>query len=227
MDIVERQVTAIIGPSGSGKSSLLRCLNRMTDLVPTARVSGEIWIDGRDIMHAGTDVVELRQRVGMVFQKPNPFPRSIYDNIAYGPRIRGEKRRPALDELVEQALRGAALWSEVSDRLSAPALSLSGGQQQRLCIARCLAVRPAVLLMDEPCSALDPAATARIEDLIADLRKDLTVVLVTHNLQQAARVSDHTAFLLDGHLVETGPTEDIFTRASDRRTDDYVTGRFG
>jgi len=227
LTLAGRCVTAIIGPSGSGKSTLLRCLNRMTDLVPDARVSGKIILDGTDILRREQDVVQLRQKVGMVFQKPNPFPRSVYDNVAYGPRIRGLRRRRELDRVVEEALRGAALWEEVRDRLHAPALSLSGGQQQRLCIARCLAVRPQVLLMDEPCSALDPAATAKIEDLITGLRRELTVVLVTHNLQQAARVSDHTVFLLDGELVEAGETATIFTRARDPRTDAYVTGRFG
>ncbi len=222
-----RRVTAIIGPSGSGKSSLLRCLNRMVDLVPSARVEGKICFGGEDILHPDRDVVDLRQKVGMVFQKPNPFPRTIYDNVAYGPAIRGRVPKRQMDGIVEEALRGAALWDEVKDRLHTSAMELSGGQQQRLCIARCLAVKPEVLLMDEPCSALDPASTARIEDLIADLRDDVTVVLVTHNLQQAARVSDDTIFLLGGELIEVGPTEDIFTKATDRRTDDYVTGRFG
>ena len=227
LDVKRNRVTAIIGPSGSGKSTLLRCLNRMVDLVPSARVEGEVMFAGRNILASGEDVVELRQQVGMVFQKPNPFPRSIYDNVAYGPRIRGRVPRARLDEVVEGALRGAALWDEVKDRLGSSAMDLSGGQQQRLCIARCLAVTPEVLLMDEPCSALDPASTARIEDLIADLREEVTVLLVTHNLQQAARVSDDTIFLLDGELIEVGPTDTIFTKAADSRTDDYVTGRFG
>ncbi len=227
LDVTAGGVTAIIGPSGSGKSTLLRCLNRMVDLVPVARVEGEILFGGKDILDSDYDVVELRQKVGMVFQKPNPFPRSIYDNVAYGPRIRGKVARGRLDDIVEQALRSAALWDEVKDRLGTSAMDLSGGQQQRLCIARCLAVKPEILLMDEPCSALDPASTARIEDLITDLREDVTVLLVTHNLQQAARVSDDTIFLLGGELIESGPTDSIFTKASDTRTDDYVTGRFG
>ncbi|MFO7941092.1 MAG: phosphate ABC transporter ATP-binding protein PstB [Bacillota bacterium] len=227
LDIGRHRVTAIMGPSGSGKSTLLRCINRMVDLVPSARVCGEIIFGGENILDEERDVVELRQRVGMVFQKPNPFPRSIYDNVAYGPRIRGRISKTELDGVVEEALRGAALWDEVKDRLKAPALGLSGGQQQRLCIARCLAVKPEVLLMDEPASSLDPASTARIEDLIADLSEDVTVVLVTHNLQQAARVSDDTIFVLGGELIEMGPTEVIFTKAKDTRTDDYVTGRFG
>ncbi len=227
LDVKRNRVTAIIGPSGSGKSTLLLCLNRMVDLVPSARVEGEVMFAGRNVLADGEDVVELRQQVGMVFQKPNPFPRSIYDNVAYGPRIRGRVPRARLDEVVEGALRGAALWDEVKDRLGSSAMDLSGGQQQRLCIARCLAVTPEVLLMDEPCSALDPASTARIEDLIADLREEVTVLLVTHNLQQAARVSDDTIFLLDGELIEVGPTDTIFTKAADSRTDDYVTGRFG
>lgn len=227
LGVRRNRVTAIIGPSGSGKSTLLRCLNRMVDLVPSARVEGEVMFAGRNVLADGEDVVELRQQVGMVFQKPNPFPRSIYDNVAYGPRIRGRVPRARLDEVVEGALRGAALWDEVKDRLGSSAMDLSGGQQQRLCIARCLAVTPEVLLMDEPCSALDPASTARIEDLIADLREEVTVLLVTHNLQQAARVSDDTIFLLDGELIEVGPTDTIFTKAADSRTDDYVTGRFG
>ncbi len=227
MDILPNRVTAIIGPSGSGKSSLLRCLNRMVDLAHAAETEGRIMFDGCDLLSRQQDVVALRQHIGMVFQKPNPFPRSIYDNVAYGPRIRGPMKRAALDGIVEEALQGAALWDEVKDRLHASAMDLSGGQQQRLCIARCLAVKPHVLLMDEPCSALDPAATARIEDLVSSLRQELTVVLVTHNLQQAGRASDHTAFLLDGELIECGPTELVFTNASDPRTDDYITGRFG
>ena len=227
MDLPRNQVTAIIGPSGSGKSTLLRCLNRMVDLVPSARVEGRIFFAGQNLLSDAQDVVDLRQKIGMVFQKPNPFPRSIFDNVAYGPRIRGRMSRQALDQVVEEALRGAALWDEVKDRLQSSAMDLSGGQQQRLCIARSLAVKPEVLLMDEPCSALDPASTARIEDLILELRRDVSVVMVTHNLQQAGRVSDYTAFLLDGDLVEFGRTESIFTNASDSRTDDYVTGRFG
>ncbi len=227
LGIKSHRVTAIIGPSGSGKSSLIRCLNRMVDLVPSSRISGEIYFENNDILSSQCDVVQLRQRVGMVFQKPNPFPRSIYDNIAYGPRLRGVRRPEELDHIVESALRDAALWQEVHDRLNTSALDLSGGQQQRLCIARCQAVKPRVLLMDEPCSALDPASTASVEDLITGLRENVSIVLVTHNLQQAARISDYTVFLLDGQLVEHGPTQELFTRAEDQRTDDYVTGRFG
>jgi len=227
LSIEKHRVTAIIGPSGSGKSSLLRCLNRMVDLTPTSKTDGAVYFEGGDILSCDCDEVKLRQNIGMVFQKPNPFPRSIYDNVAYGPRLRGVKDRSQLDEIVQRALKGAALWSEVSNRLEDSALELSGGQQQRLCIARSLAVRPQILLMDEPCSALDPAATTRVEDLISQLRNDITVVLVTHNLQQAARASDYTAFLLGGELVEFGETEDIFTNPQDQRTDDYVTGRFG
>ena len=227
MEVARNQVTAIIGPSGSGKSTLLRCLNRMVDLIPSAKIEGKILFEGHDLLAKQQDVVALRQQIGMVFQKPNPFPRSIYDNVAYGPRIRGSIRRKKLDGIVEEALRGAALWDEVKDRLMSSAMDLSGGQQQRLCIARCLAVKPQVLLMDEPCSALDPASTARIEDLVAHLRHELTVVVVTHNLQQAGRASDYTAFLLDGELIECSPTEVLFTNASDQRTDDYITGRFG
>jgi len=227
LPVKERRVTAIIGPSGSGKSSLLRCLNRMVDLTDDSRTEGSITFSGRNILAEECNVVRLRQEVGMVFQKPNPFPRSIFDNVAYGPRLRGVRRQNELGRVVEDALRGAALWDEVKDRLTKPAMDLSGGQQQRLCIARALAVRPAVLLMDEPCSALDPAATTKIEDLIEELRREMAVVLVTHNLQQAARASDYTVFLLDGRLVEWGPTEKMFTRPDDERTDAYVTGRFG
>jgi len=221
-------VTAFIGPSGCGKSTFLRTLNRMNDIVPGARVEGHVTIDGADIYAAGTDVVSLRRRVGMVFQKSNPFPKSIYENVAYGLRINGLFRdRRDLDEQVEQSLRAAALWEEVKDRLQDSALALSGGQQQRLCIARALAVRPEVLLMDEPASALDPIATQRIEELIYELKRQYTIVIVTHNMQQAARVSDVTAFFWLGELVEFGPTDRIFTNPSKPLTEDYVTGRFG
>jgi len=219
------KVTAVIGPSGCGKSTLLRCFNRMNDLIPGSRVEGEVLFEGENIYDRGADVTALRRRVGMVFQKPNPFPKSIFENVAFGLRIHGYRKD--LRERVETALRKAALWDEVRDRLSAPAHTLSGGQQQRLCIARALALEPEVLLMDEPTSALDPAAAARIEDLIAQLKESFTVVVVTHNMQQAARIADYTAFLLDGELVEWGPTVEIFTRPRDRRTEEYVTGRFG
>lgn len=227
LDIIAHRVTALIGPSGCGKSSFLRTLNRMNDLVPGARVQGKVLLEGKSIYDPTVDVVDLRKRVGMVFQRPNPFPMSIYDNVAYGPRIHGERRKPILDELVESSLRRAALWDEVSDRLNRSALSLSGGQQQRLCIARSLAIKPDILLMDEPASALDPISTAKIEDLIRDLRKSYTIVIVTHNMQQAARISDYTAFFLSGELVEYGPTGTMFTNPSDQRTEDYITGRFG
>lgn len=225
--VPDRQITAIIGPSGSGKSTLLRSLNRMNDHIPGARVEGKALLGELDIYDQGVDVVSLRRRVGMVFQRPNPFPKSIYDNVAYGPRLQGRMGKKQLDELVEQSLRQAALWDEVKDRLNASGFDLSGGQQQRLCIARSLAVGPEVLLMDEPASALDPAATAKIEELMADLKKTLTVVVVTHNMQQAARVSDRTAFLLGGELVEFDDTRTIFTAPVDKRTDDYISGRIG
>ncbi len=226
--IPERQVTAIIGPSGCGKSTFLRCLNRMHELVPGARVSGRVLLDGRDVYAPAVDPVQVRRQVGMVFQKPNPFPTmSIYHNVAAGLTLAGEGDRRRLDETVEQSLRAAVLWDEVKDRLHKPGTSLSGGQQQRLCIARALAVSPEVLLMDEPASALDPASTLRIEELARDLAKDITIVIVTHNMQQAARVSDVTAFLLNGELIEYGATNELFTRPSDRRTEDYITGRFG
>ncbi|HLN63284.1 MAG TPA: phosphate ABC transporter ATP-binding protein PstB [Symbiobacteriaceae bacterium] len=227
MDITQGRVTALIGPSGCGKSSFLRTLNRMNDLVPGARIQGTILMDDKDIYAPDMDVVVLRKRVGMVFQRPNPFPMSIYDNVAYGPRIHGERSKAVLDDLVESSLRGAALWEEVKDRLNKSALGLSGGQQQRLCIARSLAVRPEVLLMDEPASALDPISTAKIEDLIRDLRNTYTIAIVTHNMQQAARVSDYTAFFLSGELVEHGATGTMFTNPKDQRTEDYITGRFG
>lgn len=227
MTIKERVVTAFIGPSGCGKSTLLRCLNRMNDLIPGTRVVGTIKIGGYDIYGSGVDVVELRRRVGMVFQKPNPFAKSIYDNVAYGLRLQGVKRKSDLDAAVERALRQAALWDEVKDRLHQSALGLSGGQQQRLCIARAIAIRPEILLMDEPASALDPIATARVEELICELKKDFTIVIVTHNMQQAARMSDYTAFLYLGELIEYDKTTKIFTSPKDKRTEDYVTGKFG
>jgi phosphate transport system ATP-binding protein len=225
--IPKNRVTAFIGPSGCGKSTLLRCLNRLNDLVEGVRIQGTVRIGGQDIYDPKTDVVALRRRVGMVFQKSNPFPKSIYENVAYGLRIAGVRRKEVLDAAVEKSLRAAALWEEVEDRLHESALSLSGGQQQRLCIARALAVGPEVLLMDEPCSALDPIATAKIEALIHELERTYTIVIVTHNMQQAARVSDLTAFLYMGRLVEVGPTEKIFTAPDKRETEDYITGRFG
>jgi phosphate transport system ATP-binding protein len=223
--IPERRVVAFIGPSGCGKSTLLRCFNRMNDLIPAARVEGEALFQGRNLYGAGVDPVDVRRRIGMVFQKPNPFPKSIYDNIAFGARINGYSG--SMDELVERSLIQAALWDEVRDRLDASALTLSGGQQQRLCIARALAVEPEVLLMDEPASALDPIATQKIEDLIYELKQDYTVVIVTHNMQQAARVSDYTAFLYMGEVVEYGPTQELFTTPRVERTEAYITGRFG
>lgn len=226
VDIEEKRVTALIGPSGCGKSTFLKTLNRMNDLVPTVKINGEVFLDGKNIFSA-YDVVELRKRVGMVFQKPNPFPMSIYDNIAYGPRIHGNKSKSKLDELVEKSLRGAALWDEVKDRLKQSALGLSGGQQQRLCIARVLAVEPEVVLMDEPTSALDPISTIKIEDLIEDLKQKYTIVIVTHNMQQAGRISDKTAFFLHGEVVEYDTTEKLFSMPTDKRTEDYITGRFG
>ena len=228
IEMPKNVVTAFIGPSGCGKSTFLRTLNRMNDLIPDTRVEGLVEIDGQALYGRGVDVVALRRKVGMVFQKSNPFPKSIYDNVAYGPRINGLARnRRDLDEQVEQSLRSSALWEEVKDRLHEPALALSGGQQQRLCIARALAVRPEILLMDEPASALDPIATQRIEELIYVLKKDYTIVIVTHNMQQAARVSDRTAFFWMGTLVECGPTSQIFTSPTEKLTEDYVTGRFG
>jgi len=227
LDVPELQITAIIGPSGCGKSTLLRCFNRMNDLFPPVRYEGSILFDGVDVLKSGIDLVELRRRVGMVFQRANPFPMSIYQNVAYGPRLLGVRSRRSLEEAVEQALNQAALWSEVKDRLNKPALGLSGGQQQRLCIARALAVRPEVLLLDEPASALDPTATAKIEELILEIRSTISVAIVTHNMQQAARISDRTAFLMQGKLVEEGPTRDLFTHPRERLTEDYITGRFG
>ena len=228
LDILEHQVTALIGPSGCGKSTFLRCLNRMNDVIDICRVQGEIRLDGEDIYDRSIDVVQLRARVGMVFQKPNPFPKSIYDNVAYGPRIHGLARRKSeLDEIVERSLGGAGLWKEVKDRLAEPGNSLSGGQQQRLCIARAIAVSPEVILMDEPCSALDPIATAHIEELIDELRQNFTIAIVTHNMQQAARVSQKTAFFHLGKLIEFDDTDQIFTNPKQSMTQDYITGRFG
>jgi phosphate transport system ATP-binding protein len=228
VDIPDRSVMAFIGPSGCGKSTFLRCINRMNDTIPSARVSGRITIDGEDIYDPALDVVQLRARVGMVFQKPNPFPKSIYENVAYGPRIHGLSRdKTELDEIVTRSLEKAGLFNEVKDRLSDPGTGLSGGQQQRLCIARAIAVSPEIILMDEPCSALDPIATARIEELIDELRENLCIIIVTHSMQQAARVSQRTAFFHLGVLVEEGETEQIFTNPQDRRTQDYITGRFG
>lgn len=227
LGIEPQKVTALIGPSGCGKSTFLRALNRMHDLTPGARVTGEVLLDGSNIYAPGVDPVTIRHRVGMVFQRPNPFPQSIFDNVVYGPRIQGERRQSQLMEICERSLRGAALWDEVKDRLYRSALGLSGGQQQRLCIARVLSVHPEVILMDEPASALDPIATSKIEDLLATLKHDYTVVIVTHSMQQAARVSDVTAFFLLGDLIEMGPTTDIFSRPTDRRTEDYITGRYG
>jgi phosphate transport system ATP-binding protein len=233
-EVAARQITALIGPSGCGKTTFLRCLNRMNDLIPSARVHGTLAYHGVDLYGPGVDPVEVRRRIGMVFQKPNPFPKSIYDNVAFGPRLNG--RRRGLDDVVQRALVRAALWDEVKDKLRDSALALSGGQQQRLCIARCLAVEPDVILMDEPCSALDPIATAKIEDLMDELKRDYTIVIVTHNMQQAARASDMTAFITTdvrengsrvGHLVEFGPTNSIFTHPVDPRTEGYITGRFG
>jgi phosphate transport system ATP-binding protein len=228
LDIPERAVTALIGPSGCGKSTFLRCINRMNDTIPIARVTGKIEVDNRDIYDPTLDVVQLRARVGMVFQKPNPFPKSVYENVAYGPRIHGLATSKAdLEEVVVTSLRRAGLWEEVKDRLADPGTGLSGGQQQRLCIARAIAVSPEVILMDEPCSALDPIATAKIEELMDELRTNFTMIIVTHSMQQAARVSQRTAFFHLGYLVEEGLTETIFTKPSDRRTQDYITGRFG
>jgi phosphate transport system ATP-binding protein len=227
IDCHDRQVTAIIGPSGCGKSTFIRTLNRMNDVIPGTRVEGTILLDGHDINAPDVDVVELRRRVGMVFQKPNPFPKSIFDNIAYGLRINGLKDKRKLEQVVEQSLRGAALWDEVKDRLDDNAFALSGGQQQRLCIARSLAVEPEVILFDEPCSAIDPIATAKVEDLIEKLKTQYTVIIVTHNMQQAARVSDYTAFMMLGELIEFDRTDKIFTNPSNKLTEDYITGRFG
>ncbi|MDD6190099.1 MAG: phosphate ABC transporter ATP-binding protein PstB [Firmicutes bacterium] len=227
MDIEENKITALIGPSGCGKSTFLKTLNRMNDLVTGVKITGDIEYDGKKIYDPGTDVNMLRKEIGMVFQKPNPFPMSIYDNVAYGPRTHGIRKKEQLDEIVENALKGAAIWDEVCDRLKKPALGLSGGQQQRLCIARALAVEPKVLLMDEPTSALDPISTSRIEDLAVELKKKYTIVIVTHNMQQALRISDRTAFFLTGELVEYNDTETLFSTPWEKRTEDYITGRFG
>lgn len=227
MDIERGKVTAYIGPSGCGKSTLIRCLNRLNDLVDGVRISGSITIGGTEILGPGLDVTELRKKVGMVFQKPNPFPKTIYENIAYGPRILGISQKSRLDEIVEKSLKDAALWEEAKDRLHDNALDLSGGQHQRLCIARTIAVEPEVVLMDEPCSALDPIATAKIEELIHQLKREYTIVIVTHNMQQAARVSDYTAFMYLGKLIEFGPTDKLFTTPEKKETEDYITGRFG
>ena len=227
LNIPEKSITALIGPSGCGKSTFLKTLNRMNDLIPGVKITGDVRYRDRDIFAPGTDVNELRREIGMVFQKPNPFPMSIYDNIAYGPRTHGVKNRAKLDEIVEKSLRGAAIWDEVKDRLKKNALGLSGGQQQRLCIARALAVEPEVLLMDEPTSALDPISTSKIEELAMQLKEQYTIVIVTHNMQQAVRISDRTAFFLLGELVECGDTQQLFSQPQDKRTEDYITGRFG
>lgn len=227
LDVQQNSVVALIGPSGCGKSTFLKTLNRMNDLVDNVRIEGEVLLDGQNIFHPDVDVVMLRKRVGMVFQRPNPFPMSIYENIAYGPRIHGVNDKKQLDIIVEKSLQDAALWEEVKDRLHQSAMGISGGQQQRLCIARLLAVEPEVLLMDEPCSALDPISTMKIEELVTELKMKYTIVMVTHNMQQAARVSDYTAFFLNGELVEHERTDAIFTRPQDKRTEDYITGRFG
>jgi phosphate transport system ATP-binding protein len=225
--IPKNRITALIGPSGCGKSTLLRCYNRMNDLIDSSRITGEILFNGKDVHDPRADVYTIREKIGMVFQKPNPFPKSIYDNAAYGPRIHGVSEKKVLDRIVEDSLKGAALWEEVKDRLHEPALSLSGGQQQRLCIARCLAVEPEVILMDEPCSALDPIATAKIEDLIIQIARDHTVVIVTHNMQQAARVSEYTGFMYLGKLIEFDKTTRIFEDPGEELTENYITGRFG
>lgn len=227
MDIPEKNITALIGPSGCGKSTFLKTLNRMNDLIPGVKITGEVRFGQQDIFDKNIDVNQLRKEIGMVFQKPNPFPMSIYDNVAYGPRTHGITSKIKLDDIVEKALRGAAIWDEVKDRLKKNALGLSGGQQQRLCIARAIAVEPQILLMDEPTSALDPISTSRIEELAMELKEHYTIVIVTHNMQQAVRISDHTAFFLLGELVEFGKTDDIFSQPKDKRTEDYITGRFG
>jgi phosphate transport system ATP-binding protein len=227
LKMADKTVTALIGPSGCGKSTFLRALNRMHDLTPGARVEGSVTLDGQDIYGPEADAVVIRHRIGMVFQRPNPFPKTIYENVAYGPKIHGEHNRAALDAIVEKSLRQAALWDEVKDRLNRSALDLSGGQQQRMCIARVLAVEPEVILMDEPASALDPIATSKIEDLIGELKREYTVVIVTHSMQQAARISEYTAFFHLGEIIEIGTTTNIFTRPREKRTEDYITGRFG
>ncbi|MBF2532014.1 phosphate ABC transporter ATP-binding protein [Listeria welshimeri] len=227
LNIKKNQVTALIGPSGCGKSTFLRTLNRMNDLIPNVKTTGEIYIGGENVQDPKIDMVNLRKKVGMVFQQANPFPFSIYDNVAYGPRMHGVKDKKVLDEIVERSLRQAALWEEVHDRLDCSAIGMSGGQQQRLCIARVLAVKPDVILMDEPTSALDPISTAKVEDLILELKKDYTIVIVTHNMQQASRISDETAFFLNGHIVEFADTTSIFTNPAEKETEDYISGRFG
>ncbi len=227
IDIAENEVTAVIGPSGCGKSTYVKALNRMVELVPTVRTTGEINYRGRNIFSTNYEVEELRTKVGMVFQKPNPFPKSVYDNIAYGPRIHGIKNKKILDEIVEKSLRGAAIWDDVKDRLHQNAYSLSGGQQQRICIARCLAIEPDVILMDEPTSALDPISTLKVEELVQELKEQYSIIIVTHNMQQAARISDKTAFFLNGEIVEFDQTDKIFSNPTDRRTEDYISGRFG
>jgi phosphate transport system ATP-binding protein len=227
IDIREHQITALMGPSGCGKSTFLRTLNRMNDVIPNVKMSGQVLLDGNDIYAPETDVVRIRQRVGMVFQQPNPLPKSIFENVAFGPRVLGINHKLRLEEIVEKSLRAAVLWDEVKDELKESGLALSGGQQQRLCIARALAIEPEVVLMDEPCSALDPVATLKIEDLMQQLKKDYTIIIVTHNMQQAARVSDWTGFFLMGEMIEYGGTKGLFTNPKDRRTEDYITGRFG
>lgn len=227
IDIPEKQITAFIGPSGCGKSTFLKTMNRMQDLVPGVKIEGDLFFRGQDVNSKDLDVTELRRQIGMVWQKPNPFPMSVYDNITYGPKLHGSHSKAELDEIVEKSLRGAALWDELKDRLKKSALGLSGGQQQRLCIARALAVQPEVLLMDEPTSALDPISTSKIEDLAVELKKDYTIVMVTHNMQQAARISDKTAFFLLGEVIEFGETEQIFSMPKQKQTEDYITGRFG
>ncbi|MDD6043775.1 MAG: phosphate ABC transporter ATP-binding protein PstB [Eubacteriaceae bacterium] len=227
LEIPEKRITALIGPSGCGKSTFLKTLNRMNDLIPGVKITGDIKYEGRDIFGKDVNVNLLRKEIGMVFQKPNPFPMSIYDNVAYGPRTHGITNKAQLDEIVEKALRDAAIWDEVKDRLKKNALGMSGGQQQRLCIARALAVRPKILLMDEPTSALDPISTSHIEELVTELKEEYTIIMVTHNMQQAVRVSDYTAFFLLGELIEFGKTDDIFSNPVDKRTEDYITGRFG
>ncbi len=227
LDIKEHHITALMGPSGCGKSTFLRTLNRMNDIIPNVKISGKVLLDGSNIYAPGIDVVRIRQRVGMVFQQPNPLPKSIFENVAFGPKVLGINHRLRLDEIVEKSLKAAVLWDEVKDELNKSGLALSGGQQQRLCIARALAIEPEVILMDEPCSALDPIATLKIEELMQQLKKDYTIVIVTHNMQQAARVSDWTGFFLLGEIIEFGVTEDLFTNPKDKRTEDYITGRFG
>lgn len=227
MKIMRNKVTALIGPSGCGKSTLIRCFNRMNDIIDNCRIEGKVFFDGEDIYSSNTDVVAVRKKIGMVFQKPNPFPKSIYENVAYGPRVQGINRKQKLDQIVEKSLKAAVLWDEVKDRLDRTAMSLSGGQQQRLCIARALAIEPEVILMDEPCSAIDPIATAKIEDLIDDLKRRYTIIIVTHNMQQAARVSDYTGYLYLGRLIEFGETRQIFENPQEDLTGKYITGRFG